>query len=63
LELFLRAITTVVPSDPGFTDGTMRIQPYGGLWILSLALSLLFFLLALSLSASLREGCKSRFPT
>jgi hypothetical protein len=63
LELFLRAITTVVPSDPGFTDGTMRIQPYGGLWILSLALSLLFFLLALSLTASLREGCKSRFPT
>ena len=43
-ELFLRSITTVVPSDPGFTDGTMRIQPYGGLWILSLALSVLFFL-------------------
>ena len=63
LELFLRSITTVVPSDPGFTDGTMRIQPYGGLWILSLALSLLFFLLALALTASLREGCKSRFPT
>ena len=63
LELFLRSITTIVPSDPGFTDGTMRIKPYGGLWILSLALSLLFFLLSLALSSALREGCKSRFPT
>ena len=63
LELFLRSVTTEVPSNPGFTDGTMRIQPYGGLWLLSLALSIVFLLLALSLSAALKEGCKSRFPT
>ena len=61
LELYLRQFTTRVDANPEFTEGFVTVQPYGGMWFLSLVLSLLFFVMTLYFTSGVQEGSKNRF--
>ena len=61
LELYLRQFTQRVEANPEYTEGYVTIQPYGGMWFLSLVLSLLFFVMTLYFVWGVREGSEHRF--
>ena len=61
MELYLRQFTTRVEANPEFTEGFVTVQPYGGMWFLSLVLSLLFFAMTLYFTSGVQEGSKNRF--
>ena len=63
IEHFLRWITEDVAANPDVIQkGEVTIQPMGGMWILSLVLSLLYFVLCLYFTYGVKESSHTRFP-